>query len=135
MSFGTSLHIIRPAIDDDFAGLAHANSGRGFRPMWQFKSLVSAPGTLSFFPAFLDRTGGRVSEMSKIQWMDVNGMDRPVEGHVTLTLRHTKGRKVRTITLRQEAIDILLQIPQSNRGSYVFRNSTEDCYCRCAALS
>lgn len=92
-----------------------------------------APGTLSFFPCFLDATGGRVTEISMIKWADLNGMDRPVEGHVTLTLRHTKGRKVRTITLRQEAIDILLQIPRSNRSSYIFWNKTEDGFYRSAA--
>ena len=41
-----------------------------------------APGTLSFFPSFLDETGGRVTEMSMIKWGDLNGMDRPVEGNV-----------------------------------------------------
>lgn len=92
-----------------------------------------APGTLSFFPGFLNETGGRVTEMSKIKWTDVRGMDQPVEGHVTLTLRHTKGRKVRTITLRQEAIDILVQIPRSNRSPYVFWNGTENGYYRAAA--
>ena len=92
-----------------------------------------APGTLSFFPAFLDETGGRVTEISKIKWADVSGMERPVEGNVTLTLRHTKGRKVRTITLRQGAIDILLQIRPSNRSPYVFWNKTEDGYYRSAA--
>lgn len=89
-----------------------------------------APGTLSFFPAFLNATGGRVTEMSMIKWSDVKGMDRPVEGHVTLTLRHTKGRKVRTITLRQQAIDILLKIRRSNRSPYVFWNKTEEGYYR-----
>lgn len=61
-----------------------------------------------------------------IKWSDVNGLDRPVEGNVTLTLRHTKGRKVRTITLRQQAIDILLKIPRSNQSPYVYWNKTED---------
>ena len=89
-----------------------------------------APGTLSFFPAFLDATGGRVTEISMIKWSDVKGLDRPVEGHVTLTLRHTKGRKVRTITLRQQAIDILVKIPRSNRSPYVFWNKTEEGYSR-----
>lgn len=92
-----------------------------------------APGTLSFFPGFLDATGGRVTEMSMIKWADLNGMDCPVEGHVTLTLRKTKGRKVRTITLRQPAIDILLQISRSNRSPYVFWNKTEDGYYRSAS--
>lgn len=92
-----------------------------------------APGTLAFFPGFLDETGGRVTEMSMIKWTDVSGLDRPVEGQVTLTLRHTKGRKIRTNTLRQEAIDILMQIPRSNRSPYVFWNRTEDGYYRAAA--
>ena len=92
-----------------------------------------APGTLAFFPGFLDATGGRVTEMSMIKWMDVKGMDRPVEGNVTLTLRHTKGRKVRTITLRQQAINILLQIRRSNRSPYIFWNNTEDGFYRSAA--
>ena len=51
-----------------------------------------------------------------------------VEGHVTLTLQNTKGGKVRTITLRQQAIDILLHIPRSNRSPYVFWNKTDDGY-------
>lgn len=92
-----------------------------------------APSTMSFFPGFLNETGGRVTEMSKITWADVKGMERPVEGHVTLTLRHTKGRKVRTVTLRQPAIDILLQIPHSNISPYVFWNKTENGYYRSAA--
>lgn len=92
-----------------------------------------APGTLSFFPAFLDATGGRVTEISMIKWADVQGLDRPVEGHVTMTLRHTKGRKVRTITLRQQAIDILVKIPRSNRSPYVFWNKTEEGYYRSPA--
>lgn len=92
-----------------------------------------APGTLCFFPALLDATGGRVTEMSMIKWADLKGMGHPVEGHVTLTLRHTKGRKIRTITLRQQAIDILLQIRRSNRSPYVFWNKTEEGYYRSAA--
>ncbi|MEI4264154.1 tyrosine-type recombinase/integrase, partial [Roseovarius sp. D0-M9] len=92
-----------------------------------------ASGTLSFFPGFLDETGGRVTEMSKIKWADLKGMERPVEGHVTLTLRHTKGRKVRTIALRQQAIEILLQIPRANHSPYIFWNKTEDGYYRSAA--
>lgn len=93
---------------------------------------LRAPGTLCFFPAFLDATGGRVTEMSMIRWPDVKGMEHPVEGHVTLTLRHTKGRKVRTITLRQQAIDILSKIPRSNQSPYVFWNKTEGGYYRAA---
>lgn len=92
-----------------------------------------APGTLTFFPGFLNETGGRITEMAMIKWPDVCGMERPVEGNVTLTLQNTKGGKVRTITLRQEAIDILLQIPRSNRSPYVFWNKTEDGYYRAAA--
>jgi site-specific recombinase XerD len=92
-----------------------------------------APGTLCFFPGFLDETGGRVTEMSRIKWSDVNGLDRPVEGNVTLTLRHTKGRKVRTIMLRQGAINILLQVPHSNRSPYIFWNKTEAGFYRSAS--
>lgn len=33
-----------------------------------------APGTLSFFPAFLDASGGRVTAISMIKWSDVKGM-------------------------------------------------------------
>ncbi|UWS78030.1 tyrosine-type recombinase/integrase [Phaeobacter sp. G2] len=92
-----------------------------------------APGTLCFFPAFLDATGGRVAEMSMIKWADLKGMENPVEGHVTLTLRHTKGSKIRTITLRQQAVDILLKIRRANRSQYIFWNKTEDGYYRSAA--
>jgi site-specific recombinase XerD len=92
-----------------------------------------APGTLAYFPGFLNETGGRVTEMSMMRWADVNGLQRPVEGHVTVTLRHTKGRKVRTITLRQQAIDILLQIPRSNQSPYVFWNKTEEGFYKSAA--
>ncbi|MFC0201620.1 tyrosine-type recombinase/integrase [Paracoccus rhizosphaerae] len=92
-----------------------------------------APGTLTFFPSFLEETGGRITEMAMIKWSDLSGMDRPVEGNVTLTLLNTKGGKVRTITLRQQAIDILLQIPRSNRSPFVFWNKTEDGYYRAAA--
>jgi len=87
-----------------------------------------APGTLRFFPGFLNETGSRVMETAMSKWSDVVGMDRPVEGNVTLTLRHTKGGKVRTITLRQQAIDILLKIPRSNRSPYIFWNKTEEGY-------
>lgn len=92
-----------------------------------------APGTLRFFRRSWTPRGARVTEMSMVKWADVNGIDRPIEGHVTLTLRHTKGRKVGTITLRQAAIDILLQIPRTNRSPYVFWNRTEDGYYRSAA--
>ncbi|MEI4262018.1 tyrosine-type recombinase/integrase [Roseovarius sp. D0-M9] len=92
-----------------------------------------APGTLTYFPGFLNETGGRITEMAMTKWSDVSGMERPVEGNVTLTLQNTKGGKVRTIRLRQQAIDILLQIPQSNRSPYVFWNKTEDGYYRSAA--
>lgn len=92
-----------------------------------------APGTLAFFPGFLNETGGRVTEMAMMRWADLKGLERPVEGHVTLTLRHTKGRKVRTITLRQQAIDILLRIPRSNRSPYVFWNKTDEGFYKSAA--
>lgn len=84
-----------------------------------------APGTLSYFPKFLDATGGRVTEVAMLQWTDISGLDKPFEGHVKAVLRHTKGGKVRTIELRQEAIDILLKIQKSNASPYVFWNSTD----------
>lgn len=92
-----------------------------------------APGTLTFLPNFLHETGGRITEMAMIKWSDLCGMERPVEGNVTLTLNHTKGGTVRTITLRQQAIDILLKIPRSNWSPYVFWNKTEDGYYKSAA--
>ncbi len=84
-----------------------------------------APGTLTFFPRFLEATGGRVTEMALLQWSDIAGMESPKEGNVFATLRNTKGRKVRTIELTQKAIDILLQLPRSNSSLYVFSNTTE----------
>ena len=92
-----------------------------------------APGTLTFFADFLNEMGGRANETALIKWTDLAGMDDPFEGNVTLTLRHTKGRKVRTITLRQQAIDLLLRIPRSNRSPFVFWNKTEDGYYRSVA--
>lgn len=92
-----------------------------------------APKTLAFLPAFLNETGTRITEASLIRWSDVRGMGHPVEGHVTLTLSKTKGRKVRTFTLRQQAIDILLQMPRSNHSPYVFWNRTDDGYYRSVA--
>ncbi|MBL3553415.1 site-specific integrase [Rhodovulum sulfidophilum] len=84
-------------------------------------------------PARRQKHDPRITEISMIKWRDMKGMDRPVEGNVTVTLRHTKGRKVRTITLRQQAIDILLQIPRSNRSPHVFWNRTEEGYYKAAA--
>lgn len=84
-----------------------------------------APGTLAYFPGFLDATGGRVTEMALLQWSDVRGMGHAVSGQVFATLRNTKGGKVRTIELTQKAIDILLKIPRSNSSSFVFWNNTE----------
>lgn len=75
-----------------------------------------APGTLTYFPGFLDEAGGRITEMAMIKWSDLSRMKRPVEGNVTLTLQNTKGGKARTITLRQQSNDILLQISRSNRS-------------------
>lgn len=92
-----------------------------------------APGTLKFLPGFLHETGGRITEMAMIKWSNLCGMERPVEGHVTLTLVNTKGGKVRTITLRQQAIDILMRVPRSNRSPYVFWNKTEEGFYRAAA--
>jgi len=84
-----------------------------------------APGMLFYFPRFLGATGGRVTEMARLEWPDVSGMENPVPGHVHATLRNTKGGKVRTIELTQQAIDILLQIPQSNASSFVFWDVTD----------
>lgn len=84
-----------------------------------------APGTLKHFPAFLEATGARTKEASMLRTEDVKGLENPVEGNVTVMFRKGKGRKTRTIQLRQEAIDILLQIPSSNHSPYVFWNSTE----------
>ncbi|AML52835.1 tyrosine-type recombinase/integrase [Falsihalocynthiibacter arcticus] len=84
-----------------------------------------APGTLTHFAHFLNVTGGRVTEMAKLQWSDISGMGTPIEGRVEAVLRHTKGGKIRTIALRQEAIDILIKIPRSNASQFVFWNGTE----------
>jgi integrase/recombinase XerD len=84
-----------------------------------------APGTLAHFPGFLNATGGRVTEMARLEWRDIAGLDKPFEGNVLATLRFTKGGKVRTIELTQKAIDILLNVPRSNSSSYVFWNRTE----------
>ncbi|UWR66169.1 tyrosine-type recombinase/integrase [Phaeobacter inhibens] len=92
------------------------------------KLSARAPGTLHYFPSFLDATGGRVTEMALLLWADVSGLDNPVEGNVKATLRNTKGKKVRAIELRQQAIDILLKIPRSNVSPYIFWNSTEHGY-------
>jgi site-specific recombinase XerD len=89
------------------------------------KLSARAPGTLHFFPNFLDATGGRVTEMAMLQWPDISGIETPIEGNVQAILRNTKGGKVRTIDLRQEAIDILMKIPRSNASPYVFWNSTD----------
>ncbi len=59
-----------------------------------------APGTLTYFPSFLNETGGRITEMAMTKWSDVSGIDKPIDGNVTLTLQNTKGGKVRTIRLR-----------------------------------
>jgi len=87
-----------------------------------------AQGTLHYFPEFLKETGGRVTETARVKWEDVTGLDNPVEGNVTLIFRETKGGTPRTITLRQQAIDILLQIPRSNWSPYIFWNNTEKGY-------
>ena len=89
------------------------------------KLSARAPGTLQHFPSFLDATGGRVTEVAKLQWSDVSGMEKPVEGHVSVVLRHTKGGKIRTIELRQKAIDVLLNIQRSNASPFVFWNTTD----------
>ena len=71
------------------------------------KLSARAPGTLCHFPKFLDAAGGRVTEMATLLWSDISGFGNPVEGNVQVILRNTKGKKVRAIELRQEAIDIL----------------------------
>lgn len=92
------------------------------------KLSARAPGTLNYFPKFLDATGGRVTEMAMLPWSDISGLENPVEGNVQAILRNTKGKKVRAIELRQQAIDILLKIPRSNVSPYIFWNSTEHGY-------
>lgn len=92
------------------------------------KLAARAPGTLMEFPGFLDETGGRVKETAMIQWSDIKGIERPVEGNVEVTYRKTKGGKIRVIALRQAAIDILLRIPRSNSSPYVFWNRTDHGY-------
>ncbi|MFY2826594.1 tyrosine-type recombinase/integrase [Ruegeria sp. MALMAid1280] len=87
-----------------------------------------APGTLSEFPGFLNETGGRVKETAMIKWSDIKGMEKPVEGKVKVTYRNTKGGKIRVITLRQGAIDILLRIPRSNSSPYLFWNRSDHGY-------
>ncbi|WP_224503079.1 tyrosine-type recombinase/integrase [Celeribacter litoreus] len=89
-----------------------------------------APGTLTHFPGFLEATGGRVTEMAMLQWSDIVGLENPIEGHVEVTLHHTKGGKVRAIELRQAVIDILLKIRRSNSSPYVFSNKTDHGYYR-----
>ena len=89
------------------------------------KLSARAPGTLQHFPNFLDATGGRVTEVARLQWADISGMENPVEGNVKAVLRHTKGKKIRTIELLRKAIDILLSIPRSNASSHVFWNATD----------
>jgi integrase/recombinase XerD len=89
------------------------------------KLSTRAPGTLAYFPSFLNATGGRVTEMAMLQWSDISGMENPVKGNVQAVLRHTKGGKIRTIELRQEAIAILMKIPRSNTSLFVFWNGTE----------
>ncbi len=87
-----------------------------------------APGTLTYFPGFLDATGGRVTEMARLKRTDISGMENPTQGNVFATLRNTKGGKVRTIELTQKAIDILLQIPLSNASEYIFWNVSDHGY-------
>ncbi|SIS93632.1 hypothetical protein SAMN05421759_1071 [Roseivivax lentus] len=55
------------------------------------KLSARAPGTLAHFPGFLCATGGRVTEMARLQWRDIAGLEKPVEGNVLATLRFTKG--------------------------------------------
>lgn len=87
-----------------------------------------APGTLAYFPRFLDATGGRVTEMALLQWGSSQVWGLPRQGNVFATLRNTKGGKVRTIELTQRAINILQQVPRSNASAHVFWNKTEHGY-------
>lgn len=84
-----------------------------------------APGTLEFFPEFLNQTGGRVKETALLTWSDIEGIERPIEGNVKMTYRWTKGEKIRVISLRQAAIDILLRVPRSNSSPYIFWNRSD----------
>lgn len=94
------------------------------------KLAVRAPGTLAFFPQFLNETGGRVTETAMLKWSDIVGLERPVEGNVKITYRRkTKGGKIRVVALRKEAIDLLLKIPRSSASPFVFWNKNEHgCY-------
>lgn len=89
-----------------------------------------APSTLAFFPGFLNETGGRTTEMAMLKWSDIVGLEHPDEGNVSATLRATKGKKIRTIVLRKQAIDILLSVPRSDKSPYIFWNKTEEGYNR-----
>lgn len=93
-----------------------------------WKLAERAPGTLAFFPDFLNETGGRVTETARIKWSDIKGMENPVEGNVKVTYRETKGGKIRVVALRQAAIDILLRIPRSNSSPYLFWNRSDRGY-------
>ncbi len=87
-----------------------------------------APGTLAFFPEFLNETGGRVTETAMLKWSDIKGLEQPTEGNVKVTYRKTKGGKIRVVLLRQAAIDILLRIPRSNSSPYLFWNRSDHGY-------
>jgi integrase len=118
-------------------GLSDRNAADLSLEAWQddletVAASIDAP-RIVLLPVLPRCDGQPVMETAMIKWTDVKGMDRPVEGNVTLTLCHTKGGKVRTITLRQQAIDILLKIPRSNRSPYIFWNRTEEGYYKSAS--
>ncbi|MDV7141752.1 tyrosine-type recombinase/integrase [Tropicimonas sp. TH_r6] len=83
-----------------------------------------APGTLAWFPDFLDATGGRAKETALLQWTDISGFSGEGGQDVQVTYRKTKGGKIRTVTLRPEAVAILRDIPRSPVSPYVFWNDT-----------
>ena len=92
-----------------------------------------APGTLAHFPAFLNETGMRVTEAAMLLRSDVRGLEDYPRSKVTVTLRATKGKKVRVITLRAAAVRIRSQIEPSALSPYVFWNNTEHGHYRDAA--
>lgn len=86
-----------------------------------------APGTLSYFPEFLNATGGRVTEAALLKWSDILDLNS-VSHKASITFRKAKGGKVRTVEATPQAVKILQQIPRSNRSPYVFWNEEEHGY-------
>ena len=75
----------------------------------------------------------RVTEAAMLLRSDVRGLEDYPRSKVTVTLRATKGNKVRVITLRAAAVRILSQIEPSALSPYVFWNNTEHGHYRDAA--